>query len=283
MSEAPYETNRRWWDERAGLHPETPLYRQAIERLRRGEDTLLPLDDEVLGELAGLDVLHLQCHIGTDTLSLARRGARPTGVDFSSVAVTKARALADELGLEAEFVESDVYTLPQRLRAGFDLVYTSYGALCWLGDLGRWAAAAAACLRPGGRLVLIDSHPLALAMAREQEAGSGTLRLDWPYLQRDPVRVEEQGSYAAPDARTRESVTWEWAHGLAAVVQAVVDAGLALERLTENDAGYYPFTSGMVRSADGLWYLPTGLRGRYPLTYTLVARRSPALRPAQPC
>ena len=273
MSADPHETNRAWWDERAALHPDTPLYREAIERLRRGGDALLPLDDEVLGDLAGLDVLHLQCHIGTDTLSLARRGARVTGVDFSPAAIARAGDLSQELGIPATFVESDVVALPQVLQADFDLVYTSYGALCWLADLGRWAEAVARFLRPRGRLVVIDSHPLALAMAREQEAGGPALRLDWPYLQREPIRVEEQGSYADPGAATRRSVTFEWAHGLATVVQAVVDAGLTLERLSENEAGYYPLTSGMVRSDDRLWHLPSPLRGRYPLTYTLVARQ----------
>lgn len=274
MDDDPYRVNLRRWNERATFHLRTKMYREFVDRLRRGDDALLPFDDAVLGDLSGHDVLHLQCHVGTDTLSLARRGATVTGVDFSSSALDQARTLASELGIAATFVESDVYGLRERLQDDFDLVYTSYGVLCWLGDLGRWAEVAASFLRPGGRLVLIEAHPLATAIAEDEAVDGEVLRLDWPCLgQPGPIHLRAPGSYADRDAPTEHDESREWAHGLGEIVQAVLDAGLVVERLQEHPEHFCECVPGMTRGRDRLWRLPEPLHGRFPLTFTLVARR----------
>lgn len=261
------------WDERATFHLDTSMYREFVAQLRAGRDALLPFDDAVLGKLEGLDVLHLQCHVGTDTLSLARRGANVVGVDFSPEALAKARALGDELGIAAEFLESDVYGLPQKLRRDFDLVYTSYGVLVWLDDLAAWARIVAKAVRPGGRLVVIDSHPLGTAMAELQDPEGGTVVLDWPYLeQSQPQRCDQPGSYADPEAATEQNLTYEWTHGLGEIVQSVIDAGLRIDRLHEHAEGFCG-RPGMLRGDDRLWRLPPPLHGKVPLTFTLVASR----------
>jgi len=194
MATACYEANRRVWDERARFHHETAIYRELIDRLRASQDTLLPFDDRVLGNLTGLKVLHLQCHIGTDTLSLARRGAKVIGVDFSAEAVERARALSNEISIPAEFRIADVYRLQNVLSGQFDLVYTSYGVLCWLHDLAEWARVAAGFVTPGGRLVVIDDHPLAAAAA-DSGIGGDRLTLGWPYLScNDAIREESPNS-----------------------------------------------------------------------------------------
>ena len=267
-----YATNQRWWSERARFHPDTEMYREFVQQLRDGGDTLLPFDDRILGPLEGLKVLHLQCHIGTDTLSLARRGADVTGLDFSEDALQRARALADELGLSASFVQGNAVDLPETLRGPFDLVYTSYGALCWLGDLHAWAAGIAPRLASGGRLVVIDGHPLWHAVADEPIAGE-RLVLSYAYLGSEPETFENQGSYADRSVATEHNRVVEWAHGLGTLVNAVLASGLVVEELSEHPEGYCKLVDGMVRGRDRLWRLPEPLHGRYPLSYTLVARR----------
>ena len=273
MPADPVEINRARWDERARFHLDTPMYRRYVGRLRAGGDCLLPFDDAVLGDLTGLDVLHLQCHVGTDTLSLARRGARVTGVDFSAEALVKARGLAEELGLAVRFVHCDVLKLDAVLQGTFDLVYTSYGALNWLGDLERWANLVAGFLRPGGRLVLIEDHPLSAALSDEQ-GQPGALVMDWPYLdQPEPVIYECAGSYADRDAVTEHNRAAEWSHGLGRMVQAVLDAGLVLRTLTEHPESFFPRLPSMTLGEDGLWRAPPELAGRYPFAFTLVASK----------
>lgn len=268
MTNDPYA-----WDERARIHRDTPLYREYIQRLREGGDALLPFDDRALGELTDLDVLHLQCHIGTDTLSLARRGANAVGIDFSPVSIEEARSLGQELGLKATFLTSNVYTLPEHLKDDFDIVYTSYGVLCWLGDLKRWAEVAEGFVRPGGRLIVIDSHPLATAIA-DDGLKSDHVELDWPYFGAGtPLREDSPGTYADPTATNKMGVRWLWTHGLGDIVQAVLDTGLQLERLDEHADGFFPRHPDMMQNPDRTWRLPPPHHGRVPQTFTLIARK----------
>lgn len=277
MTSDCYEANRRMWDERARFHPDTAMYREFIERLRAGQDALLPFDDRVLGEVTGMKVLHLQCHIGTDTLSLARRGAKVVGVDFSAQSIERARALSSELGIAADFLVADVYRLKEVLSGQFDLVYTSYGVLCWLADLAEWARIAAHFVGPGGRLIVIDGHPLTTSAADDGVRGD-RLTLDWPYLRGDgPIRDESSGSYADPSRPVEHPESFQWAHGLGEIVQSVIDAGLTVVRVDEHADGFWPRFQGMIRNPDRTWRLPDPLHGRYPMTFTLVARKPGAI------
>ncbi len=272
MSTESYADNERWWDERAAFHLDTPMYREFVERLRDGHDALLPFDNRVLGDVDGLDVLHLQCHVGTDTLSLARRGARVTGVDFSEASLQQARGLAADLGIEASFVHGNAIDLPVSLQGPFDLVYTSYGVLCWLDDLMPWAAGIASRLRPGGRLVVIDCHPLWRSRADKPLVDGGVL-LRYPYLpQRAAMRFDDAGSYASPTQKTEHDTNHDWSHGIGAMFGAVRRAGLSIDRFEEHPEGYYQATPTMTRGSDRLWRLPEPLHGQFPLTFTLVAK-----------
>ena len=209
-----------------------------------------------LGDLTGLDVVHLQCHIGTDTVSLARLGGRVTGLDFSPGALAVGRDLAARAGLDVTFVESELYGAPDVLGAErFDLVYTGIGALCWLPDIRRWAETVAALLRPGGRLYLREGHPVLWAT---DEIGPGRLELRYPYFERpEPTRFEEAYTYTDGDPLA-EPVGYEWNHGLGEIVQAVLDAGLASTRLVEHDEVDWPAYPWWSRPADGHWRLPDG-------------------------
>jgi SAM-dependent methyltransferase len=260
MAVDPYEVNRRAWDERARVHRDTSTYRDLVSRLRAGGSSLGALDQHALGDVRGLDVLHLQCHLGHDTLSIARLGARAVGVDFSSAA----------------FVEADVLRLPEAMSGQFDLVYASHGVLCWIGDLSAWARVAASFIAPGGRLVLVERHPLAIAMATDGADGE-RVTLDWPCLPGDaPIRVDTPGSYAAPCIATQSHERYLWPHGIGEMLQAVIDADLCIERFAEHTVASYASHPGMTGDAASGWRLPEPLHGRYPLSFTLVARKATA-------
>jgi len=266
--------NRRWWDERARLHPGTPFYAELVERLRAGGDTLTAIEKGGLGDVAGKALLHVQCHIGTDTLSWARRGARVTGLDFSPPALQAAVALAAELGLEARWVESDALGIPARLHGRFDVVFASWGVITWIGDLDRWFDNAAACLRPGGTLFLAEIHPVLACFDAAPEGAPHPVDWVWPYFHPGaPLRWEEAGSYADRDAETRQNVTVEHPHSLSDVLGGALRAGLRVDRFDEHRALPYRPLPIAVRGDDGLYRLPPPWGERIPLSFSLRATR----------
>ncbi len=218
--------------------------------------------------MEGRELLHLQCHIGTDTLSWARHGARVSGLDFSPNAIEIARTLAAECDIDAEFWCADVYDSVDAVGGRkFDIVYTGIGALGWLPDLHAWAQVVANLLRPDGVLYLVEIHPLVVGMVRDGR----TLELD--IFEADFVRWDEKGgTYAAPDAVMEHSTSYERVHALSEVITGVLDAGLTLELLHEQSYtnAPWPWTD---RSDDGYYRLPAGWP-RFPLTYSLRARQS---------
>ncbi|NLE22527.1 MAG: class I SAM-dependent methyltransferase [Actinobacteria bacterium] len=268
------KANLASWDEAVALHLSSDLY--DVAGFKAGGTSLSEIE---LGELGpfvheGTRLLHLQCHFGLDTLSWARRGAVVTGVDFSGEGIRAARALADDVGLSARatFVQSDVEHLPDRLSGTFDVVFVSWGALIWLGDLERWADVVAHFLHPGGILYIAEFHPYAFLVA--DDATPDSLRVGYPYFMYGvPQRFDEDGDYADPDARMEHTVTFEWLHGFAEIIDPLLRRGLRLDFLHE-----LPFTvpglpfiflekdvAGMLR-----------VRGRhddFPLTFTLKMTR----------
>lgn len=197
------ESNRRHWDELVPIHVRSTFY--DVESFKAGRSTLTTIEHEELGDVCGKSLLHLQCHFGLDTLSWAREGARVTGVDFSPEAVRVARDLAQELHLEAAFLESDVYKLPQALSGAFDIVFASYGVICWLPDFPRWATIAASYVKPGGIFYLLDSHP---AGSMLDDTAADSLKLRYPYFSAGtPLTFEGDGSYADRSAKAPQ-----WAH-----------------------------------------------------------------------
>jgi SAM-dependent methyltransferase len=221
-----------------------------------------------LGDLTGLDVVHLQCHIGSDTLSLARLGGQVTGVDFSPGALGVARELAVAAGADIRFVESEIYAIPDVLDADFDLLYTGVGAINWLPDIAGWARVVAGLLRPGGRLYLRDAHPMLRTLF--DEVDDDVLRVTLPYFEGDPFRWQSERTYTdGPDIDL--PAQYEWNHGLGEIVQAVIDAGLRVTALREHTACEWQALPHMVRGDDGKFRLAEG-RERLPLMFTLEAR-----------
>lgn len=264
--------NRASWDERVPAHVASAGYQ--VDRFAADPGFLsevVRFDRPRLGDIGGLRGVHLQCHIGTDTVSLARLGASMTGLDFSVPAVAAARELAQRTGADATFVQGDVYAAPDLLGRGeFGLVYTGIGALCWLPDIRRWAEVVGVLLAPGGRLFLREGHPMLWSLADARE--DGLLVVEYPYFERpEPNVFDEGGTYVETDAVFEHNLTHEWNHGLAETITALMDAGLELTALAEHDSAPWAALPGMMeQSDDGEWRL-ADRPWRLPCTYTLQA------------
>ena len=222
--------NRVLWDARAQAHGTTSsdmFY--DVDSFLDGRQTLYGIELELAGDVNGRDVLHLQCHFGMDTLNWARLGARVTGVDFSSAAILRARELAERAGLAADFIEADTQNLPADLANRFDLVIATYGVLCWIADLDAWMRGAAMALRPGGRLVLVDLHPVFQTLASYEP-----LVADWPYGGGEPQREAVTGTYADPDLPMKAQEVVQYPHSVGEIVTAAAGAGLVVDRLGEH-------------------------------------------------
>lgn len=260
----PIAANRTLWDAWTRLHRDSDFY--DVPGFLGGQDPLNRIETQELGDVSGKRLLHLQCHFGLDSLAWARRGADVTGVDFSPEAVTTARELAEKTGVEATFVESDVYALEDLGLGTFDIVHTSYGVLSWLPGLDRWARIAASHLTDGGLFHLVENHPLPGVFDDDGE----TLR--WPYLATgEPLRLESKGSYVG---RIEEGPLTEycWPHGIGEVVTALVGAGLRIEWLREHPRTPYPFPDFLEERPDGTYGWPGG-RDDLSLTFSVGARQ----------
>ena len=235
----------------------------------------MAFDRPRLGEVAGLDVAHLQCHLGTDTLSLHRLGARATGLDFSPASLAQARELARRAQAPIRYVEGNVYDAVELLGSErYDLVYTGIGALCWLPDIAAWARVVAGLLRPGGRLFVRDAHPVLNALA-DAAAPGDAVRLEYPYVEAaGPTRWDDGVSYVVGPGRLEHATTYEWNHGLGEIVTAVLDAGMELTGLAEHDSIPWPQLGPLMvlDEAGGEWRLADRPE-RLAASFTLQARR----------
>ena len=279
----PRHVDIDWADARAAnllnWNDRVPLHEQAYGVDRYASDRNLisgvvrqdapVLSDHLTDGLEGLDLLHLQCHIGTDTISLARLGARVTGLDFSSTALDAARRLADEADITATWVLSDVLDARQAVSGDFDVVYTSIGTIAWLPDLDRWAKQIAALLRNKGVFFIRDGHPMLYAL--DEEAPDLTLR--WGYFPTGQAQTwDDEGTYAG-DGKVEHTRTYEWPHPISEILTALLRAGLTIERFDEGQTLPWQFSPRMVELEDGDYAWPESERSIVPCTFTIVARK----------
>jgi SAM-dependent methyltransferase len=266
--------NQANWDERVPIHLNS---RSNYNRgaLRSGSDRLDPIAADILGPVDGKRILHLQCHFGMDTLTLALRGAMVTGVDFSPPAIAAARALAAELNLteRARFVEANVYDAQAALPepGAFDCVFVSWGALCWLPDIHSWARIVAWFLKPGGYLALAEAHPAAYVFDDLTATADGRPGWYMPYLSREPMLEDRTGDYADPDARLRNSRTVEFLHPLSDILMAAIEAGLQIDRFHEHDSIVWRMFASLKERGSREYAWPD--KPWLPLSYSLRASK----------
>lgn len=272
MSDEPINVNRVYWDERAPVHAASISY--GIEDFIADPDHLsgvVEFDRPLLGDIAGQRGVHLQCHIGTDTVSLARLGARMTGLDFSPAALEQARTLAARTSADVDFVEADVLDAASVLPTGhFDLVYTGVGALCWVPHIDRWAQVVASLLGPGGRLFVREGHPVLWALADDDPT---RLELRYPYFETaQPLVFDEPGTYAVTEEELHHTVSHSWNHGLGEILTAVMEAGLTVTGFVEHrSVPWNPMAEGaFAEDEHGEWHL-LDRPERLPASYTLQA------------
>ena len=249
MLDEQVQVNRTNWNERTPVHAASELY--DVEGFKAGRMTLHDVELREVGDVSGKSLLHLQCHFGMDTMSWSRLGASATGVDLSDAAIGLARSLCGELNLDTRFICSNIYDLPDVLDEQFDVVFTSYGVLCWLPDLDKWASVVANHLKPGGTFYVIDGHP---AMNVFEESDAGELQVTYPYFHTEFLWEGGEPSYAG--SGIIESPVYEWHHSLGEIVTALIDAGLRIEFLHEFAFSTYRAYPMMVKGDDGYWRFP---------------------------
>lgn len=244
------DLNRASWDERATLHGQDDVFYDTAGVLS-GASSLFPLELDLAGHVDRRSLVHLQCHIGLDSISWARLGAHVTGVDFSAVAIDKARHLATAAAVPVDFAVADVCDLPTTLHEQFDLAVATYGIFSWIGDLDAWASNAAATLRPGGRLVVVDGHPL-IQMLEQAEP----LIVDFPYADSGPHHSHSETTYADANCPLKAGDTVQWAHSVGEILTAITRAGLHIIEVREplsSDLNIRPDV--LTENHDGRWGL----------------------------
>ncbi len=264
-------TNRVFWDDRVEAHWRSGMYTRDAEALRGGGHCLREHILQTVGDVKDKSLVHLQCHMGMETLSWARLGAEVAGLDFSRPAIDKAEQLRDELGLKAEFHCESLYDAPKVIDRRFDIVFQSIGSICWLPDLAGWAKVISAMLNDGGRYVLNECHPFSDVL--EQPPGTSHLQPVNAYFGDEGIVFNEGGTYADPDAAFEHNKTVEYIYPLGDVVTSLIEAGLTINRVSESPLCVFPRYAMMERIAPDTWELPEPMRGKLPMSYTLVARK----------
>ena len=279
MARMPLDEQRRAnlanWEDRVPIHIGPNGYELAQFDDPAHLSRVVRFDVPRLGDLTGLEVVHLQCHIGTDTISLDRLGAKSlVGYDFSPAAVAAARALADRATSSARFVLGELYDAVDVLGAEqFDLVFTGIGALCWLPDIEAWAEVVARLLRPGGRLHLREGHPMLLGV--DDERDDDLIALEWPtFGGTGATRFDEATSYEGDGTPLAHPTTFQWNWGIGEVVSAVLRSGLRLDLLREHTTVPWNALDGVMHEVPplGEWEL-IDRPERLACTYTLQATK----------
>ena len=259
--------NQARWDETAPVH--LKAYKE-VALLREGCEVLDEIELREVGDVAGKSLLHLQCHIGSDTLAWVRHGATVTGVDFSAESIACANQLSEEIGLPGTFIHSNIYDLRAVHEGQYDVVYTSKGVLCWLKDLQEWGRIIAHYLKPGGVFYLMESHPIIMALEEER---SGELSFAYPYFHKDAPTEWAAGDpdYADGDYVPKHgSAEWQW--GVNDILNALLSAGLQLEFVNEYEKLFFRMFPSMT-TEDGRWFRMPEYSKKLPLLLTLRAKK----------
>lgn len=259
-----FESNKILWDKRAALHVDSDFY--DMKSFREGASSLKPIEMDLLGDIKGKSILHLQCHFGQDSLSMARMGAKVTGLDISETAIEQARNINEELGLDATFVCANVLDTNAVIKEEFDIVFLSYGAICWLPDLQPWAEIIASRLKAGGQLIMAEFHPVLYMYDWDSND------IAYHYFNDGKPYVEvEENSYAATDKEIN-AVEYFWVHPLSDIIQQLIRAGLTINTFKEFDYSPYHCFSNLEERAPGE-YTYNLTKYRFPHVFSIKATK----------
>lgn len=265
MDEEEYITeNRNLWNARVPVHFDSEFY--GMDEFMAGKSSLKKIELGLLGDVKGKSILHLQCHFGQDSLSLARMGARVTGVDLSDAAIAKAREINSTLGTQAEFICCDVYSLKEHLHKKFDMVFTSYGTIGWLPDMDKWADIVQHFLNPGGEFIFADFHPLVWMYNNE------FTQIAYSYFNTGPIIEESTGTYTDRNAPIQQT-EYGWNHALEEVLSALLNQGLELKVFKEYNYSPYNCFSNMVKEEEDCYTIPA-LGRKAPMVYAMKWKKS---------
>jgi SAM-dependent methyltransferase len=258
-----FEVNKTTWNKKVDVHAESDMYK--MKAFKSGETSLMPYELKALGDVSGKSLLHLQCHFGQDTLSWSRMGARAVGVDLSDKGVKLATQLNDELHLSAEFVCCNVLDTSAHILETFDIVYTSYGVIGWLPDLNPWAKMIAERLNVGGTFYIVEFHPILWMF----NYADGESKMKYHYNRKEVIYDEYEGTYADQGSKM-VSREYGWNHGLSAVVNALVEAGLKIEYLNEYDESPYDVFPNLIKLDNGMFKMKDQL---FPMLFEIKATK----------
>ena len=256
-----FEINRALWNEKTKHHIVSAFY--DVEGFIAGKTSLKDPELALLGDVRGLSILHLQCHFGQDSLSLARMGAQVVGTDIADDAIAYAIELAHKINVTTKFVRADTYFVPDLIQEKFDIVFTSYGVIGWLPDMQLWAQVISKMLKPGGKLVFVEFHPVVWMF------DNNFTKIQYSYFNTGPIIETLKGTYANKDANM-EMKEIGWNHSMSEVIQSLIDANLRIEILKEYDYVEYDCFSNLVQIAENKWQIE-GMQGKLPLMYALRA------------
>lgn len=257
------EINRKSWNHNTPVHIASRFYDQ--EGFINGRNTLNEIELILLGDVSGKSILHLQCHFGQDSLSLERMGAMVTGADFSDIAIDEARKAAHALDLPAKFICSDIYQLPSVLDEKFDLVFTSYGTIGWLPDLNKWASVISHFLKPGGKFVFAEFHPVVWMFDNEFKT------IAYSYFNTGPIHDTHSGTYADRQASVEQQYI-SWDHGIGEVLSSLIGQKLEIASFTEFDYSPYNCFRNTIEIEPGKFQIE-GLGRMIPMVYALTAMK----------
>ncbi|MES2478307.1 MAG: class I SAM-dependent methyltransferase [Bacteroidota bacterium] len=254
------EVNKNLWNKKVAHHVESAFY--DVPGFLAGKSSLKAIELDLLGDIKGKSLLHLQCHFGQDTISLARMGASTTGVDFSDAAIEKATELARQTNADAQFICTDIYQLPEVLDKQYDIVFTSYGTIGWLPDMDKWAGVVSRFLKPGGKFIIVDFHPVVWMFDNEFS------HIQYPYFNQEAIIETLSGTYADRDAPIQESEVG-WNHPLTEILSALLSKGLNLKHFGEYDYSPYNCFSKMEEFEAGKFRI-SHLENKIPMVYSIV-------------
>ena len=267
-----FEVNRRSWDERVDTHWTSEMYQRHVRNLRAGRPALRADLLEHAGDVAGLSLIHLHCHMGMETMSWSILGAEATGLDYSQPAINKAELLRDELQLDTQFVCANVYDAAEMVQQTFDIAFVSVGSLLWLPDLTRWAKVVAKLLKPGGRVLMNEVHPF-VNVFDDEDQNVEKIGVKFPYLDTKPLVSECAGTYADLESQHENTKSVEYNHTLGTILNSLIDAGLVIDCLDESSACMWPRFRTMEQVAPDNWALSGPVLNKLPHTFTLIARK----------